>query len=96
MTRTNFRRQSQKVTTTHSEEFTIVPNDFKEPTMEILDCRHKEKLVLKRIGGDAALEIHDLEGHVESMIWFRLKRPHKKHYADLVYIFSSAKELLMQ
>lgn len=65
-------------------------------TLEIIDCRHKEKLVLKRKGGDAALEIHDLEGHIESMIWFQLKRPHKKHYADLVNILSSAKKLLIQ
>jgi hypothetical protein len=65
-------------------------------TLEIIDCRHKEKLVLKRKGGDAALEIHDLEGHVESMIWFELKRPHKKHYENLVDLLRSAKGLLVQ
>lgn len=96
LTRTNFRGQSQKVTTTHSEGFTIVPIDFKEPVMGILDCRHKEKLVLKRIGGDAALEVHDLEGHVKFMIWFQLKRPYKKRFTNLVDIFRLAKALLVQ
>jgi hypothetical protein len=70
--------------------------DRVEPVVSIIDCRHKERLVLKRIGGDAALEMQDLEGNVKSMMWFQLKHPYKKCFSALVDVLISAKKLFVQ
>lgn len=49
----------------------------KESKIEIFDCRRKEKLVTRRVGGDFEISVVE-DGKVKTSYWFQLKKPAPK------------------
>jgi len=61
----------------------------------MLDCRRKEKMMIKRFGGDLVLKFIDLETNkVVYEIWFEMKGHKKENYSKLKSHFLQIKKLL--
>ena len=48
----------------------------------IWDCRRKEKLITKRVGGDFEIRLVDCNGQI-NICWFEMKPPYKTHFKKL-------------
>jgi len=51
--------------------------------VEIYDCRQREKIVTKRVGGDFELAVYDDKGNLITKYWLEMKRPYKKTFEEL-------------
>lgn len=71
---------------------------MKEQIVIVWDCRHKEKMVLKRISGDVALEFYEILPDKSELLefgcWFQMKKPCKVNFEEIVKLFKSIRALL--
>jgi len=63
--------------------------------MKILDCRAKEVLEIKRIGGDILLEFRDKRG-ISFVFSIELKRPYNKHWKAIEKLVKEIKTHLIE
>lgn len=62
-----------------------------QTTVEINDCRRKEKLITKRVGGDYEIAILDEKGVLQNKYWFMLKDPYVKHFNKIEELMEEIK-----
>jgi hypothetical protein len=62
--------------------------------VEIFDCRRKEKLSTRRVGGDFEVRITNLENGRIDAYWFQLKKPAKSSAERVEILFASIKKEL--
>lgn len=61
----------------------------------IFDCRGKEKILVKRYGGDVAIRVVGKGGKILFESWFELKKPAKVNYEKLLKTLSNIRSLLV-
>jgi len=72
--------------------------EMKEDTFQetgIYDCRGKEKVLVKRLGGDLVIKIVDENGKTVFESWFMLKKPSKANYARILKHLKKVSNLLV-
>lgn len=72
----------------------VTPN--KEEEVRVWDCRHKDLMVLRRRGGDLAIEFYDASGKYLFSEWYQLRKPYGKNYEKIIVLFGNLKDLLMR
>lgn len=60
----------------------------------VYDCRKKEKMLIKRKGGDLAIIFIDLKKGKVFETWFEIKKPAKETYEKIKAHFEAIKNLL--
>ena len=68
--------------------------DVRIGVLKLWDCRHKDFMVLRRRGGDFAIEFYDASGKYLFSEWFEMKRPHKETYAKITTLIFGINKLL--
>ena len=51
--------------------------------VRIWDCRRKEYLQFRRIGGDFEIAVFDSSGNLKTQYWFEMKKPANETYRKL-------------
>ena len=64
--------------------------------VRIWDCRHKDLMILRRKGGDLAIEFYDPSGKYLFSEWYQMKRPYKETFEKIINLFAGLKDLLMR
>ena len=64
--------------------------------VKIWDCRHKDLMILRRQGGDLAIEFYNAEGKYLFSEWYQMQKPYKETFEKIVTLFSGLKDLLMR
>jgi hypothetical protein len=61
----------------------------------IWDCRKKDIMAIKRVGGDVEIAFFTI-GSETSIFkeWFEMKKPYKKNYEKIVKLFNELQTLL--
>jgi hypothetical protein len=61
----------------------------------IYDCRGKERVLIKQVGGDLAIKVVDENDKTVFESWFMLKKPSKTNYIKILELLKKVSKLLV-